>query len=246
MAMEDVIRNPLGTAYNMINLGDMPVAGKTGTTDSAKDIWFEGYTPYYTCGVWGGYDNNDALPDSDVSYSRYAKVLWNAIMTRIHSELPVTDFVQPEGITTAQICKKSGKLAVAGLCDNDPRGSQVMTEYFKEGTVPTESCDVHVSAKICNQTGKLASSTCPSTTTKVYVRRPDGSTGTTDDSNYAAPTETCPGHGPAIKIEGSTENSSETEKKADSQDGVIDIGGSTSFEDIPSDEYYDNGIIRIY
>ena len=264
-AMEDVVRNPLGTAYNMINLGDMPVAGKTGTTDSAKDIWFEGYTPYYTCGVWGGYDNNDALPDSDVSYSRYAKVLWNAIMTRIHSELPVTDFVQPEGITTAQICKKSGKLAVAGLCDNDPRGSQVMTEYFKEGTVPTESCDVHVSAKICNQTGKLASSTCSSTTTKVYVRRPDGSTGTTDDSNYAAPTETCPGHGSAIKIEGSSEKQSETEKKTDPQDGVIEIGGidnssgssgnvvednadngNTSFEDIPSDEYYDDGIIRIY
>ena len=62
-AMEDVVQNPLGTAYQTISLGDMPVAGKTGTTDSSKDIWFEGYTPYYTCGVWGGYDNNEALPD---------------------------------------------------------------------------------------------------------------------------------------------------------------------------------------
>ena len=256
-AMEDVVQNPLGTAYQIIGLGDMPVAGKTGTTDSSKDIWFEGYTPYYTCGVWGGYDNNEALPDTDKSYSRYAKVLWNAIMTRIHAELPVTDFTQPEGITTATICKKSGKLAVSGLCDADPRGSQVMTEYFTTDTVPTETCNVHVTAKICNQTGLLASATCPSTTTKVFVKRPEGSTGTTDDSNYAAPSETCPGHGSAVKIEGSSESESETTKQT-SQDGIIDIGNSgnsenagntgenNSFENIPADEYYDDGIIRIY
>ncbi len=271
-AMEDVVQNPLGTAYQTISLGNMPVAGKTGTTDSSKDIWFEGYTPYYTCGVWGGYDNNEALPDTDKSYSRYAKVLWNAIMTRIHAELPVVDFTQPEGITTVQICKKSGKLAVSGLCDADPRGSQVMTEYFTTDTVPTDTCDVHVSAKICNQTGLLASSTCPSTTTKVYVKRPEGSTGTTDDSNYAAPSQTCPGHGSAVKIEGSSEAQSESENKT-SQDGIIDIGnagntgngsssdssgsssnpvedgaasGGNSLEDIPSDDYYDDGIIRIY
>ena len=248
-AMKDVISNPLGTAYNIINLGDMPVAGKTGTTDSAKDIWFEGYTPYYTCGVWGGYDNNEALPDSDVSYSRYAKILWNAIMTRIHADLPVTDFAQPEGITTAQICKKSGKLAVAGLCDADPRGSQVMTEYFKEGTVPSESCNAHVSVKICNQTGLLASPTCPSVTAKICIKRPDGSTGTTDDSNYAAPTQTCPGHGSSIKIEGSTEKTSESETQASQDDGLIHVGDSVndgnSFENLPSDEE-DDGIIRIY
>ena len=270
-AMEDVVQNPLGTAYQTISLGDMPVAGKTGTTDSSKDIWFEGYTPYYTCGVWGGYDNNEALPDTDKSYSRYAKVLWNAIMTRIHAELPVADFTQPEGITTAQICKKSGKLAVSGLCDADPRGSQIMTEYFTVNTVPTDTCDVHVSAKICNQTGLLASATCPSTTTKIFVKRPDGSTGTTDDSNYTAPTEVCPGHGSGVKIEGSSEAQSETQNNS-SQDGIIDIGnagnhtggttdssgsssnpvengaasGGNSFEDIPSDDYYDDGIIRIY
>ena len=254
-AMEDVISNPLGTAYNIINLGDMPAAGKTGTTDSAKDIWFEGYTPYYTCGVWGGYDNNEALPDSDVSYSRYAKVLWNAIMTRIHADLPVTDFTQPEGITTASICKKSGKLAVAGLCDADPRGSQVMTEYFKEGTVPTDSCDTHIAVNICNQTGLLASSTCPSVTTKICIRRPDGSTGTTDDSNYAAPSETCPGHGSTVKIEGATETESESESKNTQDDGIINVGDSSnngnssaaenSPDPLPSDDDED-GIIRIY
>ena len=265
-AMEDVVRDPMGTAYQMINLGAMPVAGKTGTTDSSKDIWFEGYTPYYTCGVWGGYDNNDALPDTDKSYSRYAKVLWNAIMTRIHSELPVIDFPQPEGITTAVICKKSGKLAVNGLCDADPRGSQIMTEYFAAGTAPVEACSAHVISKICNQTGLLASDTCTSTTSKVFIRRPEGSTGITDDSNYAAPYQTCPGHGPAIKIEGNNETETTDQQ---SPDGIIDLGGNTTpdntngdtrdnsgfdtpdnnqnwFDNIPSDEYYDDGIIRIY
>lgn len=265
-AMEDVVRDPMGTAYQMINLGAMPVAGKTGTTDSSKDIWFEGYTPYYTCGVWGGYDNNDALPDTDKSYSRYAKVLWNAIMTRIHSELPVIDFPQPEGITTAVICKKSGKLAVNGQCDADPRGSQIMTEYFAAGTAPVEACSAHVISKICNQTGLLASDTCTSTTSKVFIRRPEGSTGITDDSNYAAPYQTCPGHGPAIKIEGNTETETTDQQ---SPDGIIDLGGNTTpdntngdtgdnsgfdtpdnnqnwFDNIPSDEYYDDGIIRIY
>ena len=40
---------------------NMTVAGKTGTTDAYNDLWFVGYTPYYTCAVWSGYDNNEKL-----------------------------------------------------------------------------------------------------------------------------------------------------------------------------------------
>ena len=47
-AMKDVVSDPQGTAYGLIDLGYMPVAGKTGTTSSYKDIWFAGFTPYYT------------------------------------------------------------------------------------------------------------------------------------------------------------------------------------------------------
>lgn len=272
-AMEDVIKNPLGTAYNIISLGDMPVAGKTGTTDNSKDIWFEGYTPYYTCGIWGGYDNNDALPDYDRSFSAYAKVLWNSIMTRIHAELPVIPFAQPEGITSAIVCRKSGKLAVSGLCDADPRGSQAYTEYFAAGTQPTAVCDVHVAVPICTVTGLRASSTCTAVN-KICIQRPAGSEGVTDDSNYAAPTQICPGHADAIKIE--TEKEKETEK---SEDGVVNIGadsaggtadggtadegnlpaenggaatvpdntgGGTPSNDIPENNYYNDGTIIIY
>lgn len=273
-AMEDVIKSPEGTANGSITLGDMPVAGKTGTTDESKDIWFEGYTPYYTCGVWGGYDNNDALPDYDTSFSRYAKTLWNSIMSRIHAELPVVSFAQPENITTATICKKSGKLAVDGLCTADQRGSQVYTEYFTTDTVPTQTCDVHVAVAVCTETGLKASETC-SSTTRVFVQRPAGSEGITDDSSYAPPTQVCAGHKNAVEILTEKETETETDKKdnnnnnatgGSTDDGVIQIGGGTgsagsgtggstapgeagggtSFEDIPADQYYDDGVITFY
>lgn len=217
-AMEDVVKDPQGTAYNIISLGEMPVAGKTGTTDASKDIWFEGYTPYYTCGIWGGYDNNDALPDYDRSFSTYVKVLWNSIMTRVHAELPVKQFAQPSNIVTATVCKKSGKLAVEGLCTSDPRGSQAYTEYFLTGTQPTTVCDTHVAASICTVTNLKASASCPATT-KICIQRPQGSEGVTDDSAYALPAQVCPGHQDAIQIE--TESESET-----NPDGTINIGGN--------------------
>ena len=52
-AMEDVVTQGTGTACQLDN---MTVAGKTGTTDAYNDLWFVGYTPYYTCAVWSGYD----------------------------------------------------------------------------------------------------------------------------------------------------------------------------------------------
>lgn len=189
-AMTDVVK-PGGTASD-ISLGDMPVAGKTGTTSDSRDIWFAGYTPYYTCSVWGGYDNHDILPDGDI-YHTYHKKLWNSIMQRIHADLPVKEFSQPDNIVTAYVCKKSGKLAVKGVCTADPRGSMAYTEYFEKGTEPKEECDTHVSLKVCSETNLLASSTC-NAVTKVFVKRPEGSQGTTDDSKYAPPASTCKGH----------------------------------------------------
>lgn len=189
-AMQDVVTSPQGTA-NTINLNGMPVAGKTGTTSDYKDIWFVAYTPYYTCGIWGGYDNNSALPDiSGDLYHTYSKVLWQSIMSRIHENLEIKQFDMPSNIVTASVCKKSGKLAVPGLCDHDPRGSQSYTEYFASGTEPTEYCTSHVAYNICTETGLIASSTCPSTS-KVYMVLPEGSSMDTEDAAYLAPTQIC-------------------------------------------------------
>ena len=182
-AMQDVITQGTG---GRANFGTMPIAGKTGTTSDNYDIWLCAYTPYYTCSVWGGYDKNKSLPDTV-----YHMKIWKNIMSRIHENLEYKEFPVPESITTASVCAKSGKLAVEGLCDMDPRGSMIRTEYFAPGTEPTEVCDCHVSATICKDSGKLVSDYCPadSREQKVFIVRPEGSTGETDDSEYELPSE---------------------------------------------------------
>ncbi len=88
--MEDVVREGTGSDCQLSN---MHVAGKTGTTDTYNDLWFVGYTPYYTCAVWSGYDNNDRnyLIMRGTSYQG----LWNNVMSRIHEDLQDKDFDKP-------------------------------------------------------------------------------------------------------------------------------------------------------
>ncbi len=152
-AMKDVMTSGTGTAANFTGVA---VAGKSGTTTANKDTVFAGYTPYYTGVIWGGYDDN-----TPQSYTTYSKVIWKAVMSRIHEGLAYKDFTKPEGIVEAVVCKKSGKLAVPGVCEHDPRGSQVYTEYFEEGTEPTEYCDKHYLGYVCTQSHMFANSTCP-------------------------------------------------------------------------------------
>ncbi len=162
-AMQDVMTSGTGTAACIDN---MPVAGKSGTTTKDRDSLFAGFTPYYTCVIWGGYDDNSPLKGT-----RYTKNIWKAVMQRANEGLEYKDFKQPSSIETAVVCKKSGKLAVEGICDSDPRGSQIYTEYFAQGTAPTEVCDHHVSATICTVSGKLANEYCPDATksTSIYI-----------------------------------------------------------------------------
>ena len=66
-----------------------------------------------------------------------------------------TDFKKPADIVKAKVCKESGKLAIKEVCDHDPRGSRVITEYFEKGTVPTQTCDIHVAVEVCKTSDKL-------------------------------------------------------------------------------------------
>lgn len=188
-AMQDVMTE--GTGINS-NFPGMATAGKTGTTTSNRDAWNTGYTPYYTCSIWGGYDDNSTMEDYG-----YVRRFWADIMWQVHMDLPYKDFVMPYGITTASICSESGLLAIDGVCDHDPRGSAVKTEYFAIGTVPTDYCNHHISVNICSSSGKQASADCPTelTESKVYVV--GGSEGT-DDTPYLLPEDfeenLCPIH----------------------------------------------------
>lgn len=149
-AMVDVVTSGTGGS---VNFGNMAIAGKTGTTSDYNDVWFAGYTPYFTATTWAGFDNNVKLSGDE---KNLAKKLWRAVMSQIHEELPSESFTIPSGIVTATVCSRSGKLPVTGLCDGTLR-----TEYFAEGTVPTESCDVHYAGQICQYSMLPAREFCP-------------------------------------------------------------------------------------
>ena len=84
----------------------MAIAGKTGTTTSNVDVWFSGYTPYYACSTWAGYDNNVHMVSGETNTAKY---LWKAIMGRIHENLEYKDFIRPEGVVSATVCAITGK-----------------------------------------------------------------------------------------------------------------------------------------
>ena len=130
-AMEDVVK--YGTATNC-QLSNMPVAGKTGTTDTYNDLWFVGYTPYYCCAVWSGYDNNEKIP-SDYMSRNFHKLLWQKVMSRLHEDLDYKDFEQPPTVEKESVCSTTGLL---------PRlGCPTVTEYFDITSLPTQRCEKH-------------------------------------------------------------------------------------------------------
>lgn len=197
-AMVDVVTSGTGGS---VNFGNMAIAGKTGTTSDYNDVWFTGYTPYYTATTWAGYDNNVKLSGDE---KNLAKKLWRAVMSRIHEDLPSQSFTVPTGIVTATVCSRSGKLPIAGLCDGTLR-----TEYFAEGTVPTETCDVHYAGMVCQYSNLPACEGCPfkaegileltpiedvslqsGSTTTSQVVGPDGNVTTV--TNEAQTTNMCP------------------------------------------------------
>ncbi len=128
-AMQDVVK--YGTATS-VQLPNMPVAGKTGTTEYYDNLWFAGYTPYYTCTTWSGYDNNEKLPDGFM-YRNYHKVLWKSVMERIHEELEYQDFTMPDSVEKATVCSVTGKMP--------SNGCPTVTEYFETAALPTSHCD---------------------------------------------------------------------------------------------------------
>ncbi len=188
-AMQDVLTNGTGKRAYFGN-EVMPQAGKSGTTTANRDSLFAGYTPYYTCVVWGGNDDNSVQTSAGTVYT---KNIWRNVMLRIHQGLERKEFTQPAGIVTANVCKKSGLLPVDNLCDKDQRGSMVYQEFFAEGTVPTATCNHHVGVRICNATGKKAGANCPKSQTFISVRLTGFAPGS-PEAKYGPPSETCP-HG---------------------------------------------------
>ena len=193
--MEDVISSDSSYYYQygitptgtLCQVDSMTLAGKSGTTTSGSDVWFIGYSPYYTCGIWSGYDDSKVLSNG----TEYHKTIWQKIMARIHTDLDNKDFIFTDELESAKICSKSGLLAVDGVCNSSSSNACVYTEYFAPGTAPTSYCDRHYALRICTESGKSATKYCPGdlVVQRVYLHIDDSdlSSGTTTDSDYLAP-----------------------------------------------------------
>lgn len=165
--MLDVVIRGTGTQARFRNL-NMAVAGKTGTSQEARDLTFVGYTPYLAAGIWLGFDQPRAMRDG-----RHHLNIWREVMERIHMQedfsVVTTQFSRPEGIISATVCGVSGRLAVSGLCNHDVRGSALRTDFFMIGDQPTEYCHMHARVTICVISGQRAGSSCPTGITRTFV-----------------------------------------------------------------------------
>ena len=114
-----------------------PVAGKTGTTNNADDVWFVGYTPTLVAGVWFGYDTPRPIAPH-ASGGHLAAPAWADFYLNGWREpaSSANGWTPPPGMTMRLVDPETGMLANE-WCPIKKR------EYFKPGTEPTEVCNVH-------------------------------------------------------------------------------------------------------
>jgi penicillin-binding protein 1A len=118
-----------GTATKAAAL-KIPIAGKTGTSNEARDTWFIGYTPDYVVGVWIGYDDNRPMGGKETGGSTAVPVFVDVMKAMGQ---PAKAFARPAKVVERVIDRETGLLAPQGA----PKGT-TLTEVFVEGTEPTE------------------------------------------------------------------------------------------------------------
>ena len=105
------------------------IAGKTGTTQSHRDMWFVGMTPHTAAAAWMGYDDDSSHENGARFTGSTTARWWTAIMQEILKDEPNEDFAVPEGISFAYINPNTGKLAM-------PTERNKFLEAFISGTEP--------------------------------------------------------------------------------------------------------------
>jgi len=123
--MMDVIQSGTGRRARSIGL---PLAGKTGTTNSYRDAWFIGYAPNLVTGVWVGFDSLGTLGKVE-SGAHTALPIWKDFMGKSLNLLPIRTFTVPDGIEFVEVDQATGTLVT------EP-SQETTTEVFADGTVP--------------------------------------------------------------------------------------------------------------
>ncbi len=118
-----------GTGKRAKALG-RPIAGKTGTSNKAKDAWFAGYSTDIACVVWTGYDDATPLGAGEAGATA-ALPAFVDFMRQAHGKRPVADFPLPAGVTRVAIDPRSGLRAY-------PEQEDAFDEVFLAGTEPSE------------------------------------------------------------------------------------------------------------
>lgn len=119
----------------------MPAGGKTGTTQNWADAWTCGITPYYAAAFWFGFDKPGQSLGLNITGATLAGFAWGEYFDKIHANLPYKDWNKPlEGVIQVTVCAESGQLLT------DACGDNTTTQWYLEGTQPTEMCPIHSSS----------------------------------------------------------------------------------------------------
>ena len=120
-----------GTAAGSVNLG-VPTAGKTGTTNDARDVWFVGFTSNIVAGCYIGYDNPRPLSGGAASGGKLCAPVFQDFMTQAVKKYGGTEFEVPEGGQFIKIDRVTGQ-----RLPDYASGPDVVAEYFRVGEQPT-------------------------------------------------------------------------------------------------------------
>lgn len=182
-----------GTAADISkSWGGWDVFGKTGTSESERDVYFAGGTGYYSAASWFGYDNNQVLLKTQTGY---AKSLWNKAMKALHKNKQIVNFEAPKGIVMAHYCTATGELAT-DKCEKTDVG------VYKSSNVPS-TCTKHAGTPLpqLGADGKpIVDETTPSTTV----------TPSTTTTVTPSTTTTVPSESTTVPSESSTTAAGET------------------------------------
>ena len=130
--MEGVVQR--GTATVIREIGK-PIAGKTGTTNEEKDVWFVGFSPDLAIGVYMGYDKPRPLGRGQTGGHLAAPVVRDFLKIAL-ADKPAVPFRVPAGIKLIRVDQKSGMRAGPG------EGGRTILEAFKPGTAPPDNYSV--------------------------------------------------------------------------------------------------------
>ncbi len=150
--LKNVVRD--GGTGSAARFSGMTIAGKTGTTNSRRDKYFVGYTPYYTAACWCGFPTPARIETND----NPAAIAWNKVMRQVHEGLDDMAFpTGSDGMVSVTVCNKTGLLAGSGC-------GGTRTVLVAQGSAPTLVCDAHTGVEFCTAGNALAGEFCPEET----------------------------------------------------------------------------------